>query len=172
MAPDGLAVTSWASLARTPSLAEPFTHILAMDPSPVEAGVDLLAGAPGLGFAELAWGQAEAQFALAYWRHELGVRAELAGLWRALSAQGGLDGADLERALCGEGAHPRGGALCGRMLRVLAEVGLVEVDAEAREVLVVSTERTSLEGSAAFRAYAERLAAAERHLGGAVARAA
>ena len=58
------------------------------------------------------------------------------------------------------------------MLRVLAETGLVEVDAQAREVLVVSTERTSLETSSAFRAYAARLAAAEGHLGAAPARAA
>ncbi len=50
------------------------------------------------------------------------------------------------------------------MLRVLAEAGLVEVDADTREVLVVSG-ATSLEGSAAFRAYARRgCGAVEQHL--------
>ena len=63
-------------------------------------------------------------------------------------------------------------ALAGRMLRVLAEAGLVEVDVRAREVLVVSTERTSLDRSPAFRAYATRLDAALRHLDPAVASAA
>ena len=112
MAPGGLAVASWEALARRPELAEPFAHLLAMDPPPVPEGVDLLAGAPGRGFAELAWGPAETEFTLAYWRHSLGVRAETAVLWRELSARGGLDGPELDRALAGRGqppAHRRAG---------------------------------------------------------------
>ena len=86
--------------------------------------------------------------------------------------RGGLDGPELDAALRGPGTHPRGGALAGRMLRVLAEVGLVEVDAQAREVLVISSRRMSLDSSPAFRAYAARLAAAEAHLAPAPARVA
>ncbi len=172
MAPGGLAVCSWDALGRAPQLADPYTHLLAMDPPPVTEGLELLAGAPGTGFAELAWGPGEADFALGYWRHELDLRTPLAQLWPALSQHGGLDGAELEAALRGPGAHPRGGHLAGRMLRVLAEAGLVEVDAAARQVLVVSSQRTSLESSPAFRAYRERLAAAERYLGAGIAQAA
>ena len=56
------------------------------------------------------------------------------------------------------------------MLRVLAEAGLAEIDADAREVLVISSRRVSLDASPAFRAYAQRLAAAEAHLAPAPAR--
>ncbi len=172
MAPAGLCVTSWESLAADPEHARPFDHLLAMDPPPVGAGAELLAGAPGTGFAELAWGAGETEFTLAYWRHSLDLRPALASLWPALSARGGLDGPELDAALRGPGAHPRCGRMAGRMLRVLAEAGLIELDAGAREVLVVSTRRTSLDSSPAFRAYAQRLAAIEGYLAPAARRAA
>lgn len=164
MAPAGLAVAAWDALARAPALAEPYAHLLVVDPPPVAAGLDLLAAAPGAGFAHLAWGAAETEFALAAWRHELDVRPPLAVLWRALAAEGGLTGPALESALRGGGAHPRSPALAGRMLRVLAEAGLAEVDLDARAVAVASTERTALDRSPAFRAYSQRLAAVEAHL--------
>ncbi|MGI8750041.1 MAG: DHHA1 domain-containing protein, partial [Thermoleophilaceae bacterium] len=165
MAPRGLAVTTWSALGANPGLAEPFTHLLAVDPPPVQAGVERLRAAPGEGTAHLAWGPAETAFALGYWRLQLGVRAELTALWRSLAKQGGLDGPELDAALGGPGSHPREGALAGRLLRVLAEIGLLEVDVGSREVLVASRKRTSLEHSLAYRAYAGRLAAAERYLG-------
>ena len=98
MAPAGLAVVSWESLARRPELARPFAHLLAMDPPPVPAGVDLLAGAPGEGFAELAWGPAETEFTLGYWRHQLDLRGPLAALWPEV-AQERPRGAELETRL-------------------------------------------------------------------------
>jgi single-stranded-DNA-specific exonuclease len=165
LAPGGtLAVASWITLGAEPTLAADFTHLLAVDPPPVAQGRDLLASAPGEGCAHLAWGPAETEFTRGYWRFQLEIRPELALLWRALSAQGGLDGADLERALRGAGPHPREGALAGRLLRVLTEIGLIDVDVEAREAVVLSTERRSLEDSPAFRCYQERLRAMEREL--------
>ncbi len=55
--------------------------------------------------------------------------------------------------------------MSGRLLRVLAETGLIEFDVDARHALVVSTAKTSLESSASFRAYAARLDAVQRYLG-------
>ncbi len=163
VAADSLAVASWAALARRPELAEPYIHLVVVDPPPVAEGLAVLTR--GAGFAHLAWGAPEAEFALGCSHLELDLRGQLAVLWRAFGQRGGLAGVDLEGVLRGPGAHPRAGALAGRLLRVLAEVALIEVDVEAREVVVTSTEQTSLEHSPAFRAYAARLAAAERHLG-------
>ncbi len=164
MARRELALASWSAIGRTPDLAEPFHHVVAVDPPPVATGLELLASAPGAGHVHLAWGQAERDFTLAYWRFNFNIRSELTLLWRDLSERGGLDGPALEAALRGPGAHPREGAFAGRLLRVLAELGLIDVDAEAREVLMISKERTALERSAAFRAYATRLHGVERHL--------
>jgi len=167
MAPDGLAVISWAALGRQPSLAQPFDHLVAVDPPPVAEGVQLLGAAPGGGAAHLAWGPAERDFALAHGRAQLSVRDDLATLWRVLSAQDGLDGTELHEALQGSGAYPREVALAARLLLILREIDLIELDMEAREVVVVSTERKSLESSATFRACGVRLAALERYLGSA-----
>jgi len=171
-APDGLPVTSWADLAAAPEHAASYQHLLAVDPPPAADGLDLLARAPGRGSVHLAWGQAETDFTVAYWRHQLDIRPELAALWRALNANGGLDGAELESALRGDGTHPRDGTLTGRLLRVLSETGLIDVDIDSREALVISTERTSLEGSTAFCAYRRRLGEVESYLGGAASVAA
>ena len=71
--------------------------------------IDAAGRRPGHGFADLAWGPAETEFTLAYWRHRWTSAARLAVLWRALSAHGGLDGPELDAALRGPGTHPRGG---------------------------------------------------------------
>ena len=53
MAPDGLAVASWDALGHAPRLAEPYTHVLVMDPPPMAEAVDALGRRrlrpPGLG---------------------------------------------------------------------------------------------------------------------------
>jgi len=165
MGPSRLAVASWSGLGRQPHLAEPFRHLLAVDPSPAAEGPELLSTAPGEGLGHLAWGPAEVEFTLAYWRYQLELRTELASLWRSLTEQGALAGAQLEAVLRGAGTHPRGGCLGGRLLRVLAETGLIEVDVDRRHALVVSTAKVSLEASASFRAYTARLEAVTRHLG-------
>ena len=69
----------------------------------------------------------------------------------------------------GEGAYPRSGALCGRLLRVLGELGLAEVD--GRALRATPGARTDLDRSAAHRAYSSRLAEAERYLGGSARKA-
>ena len=50
------------------------------------------------------------------------------------------------------------------LLRVLAELGLVSLDRDRRSIRVPAAERTALERSAAFRAYAARLEDGQRYL--------
>jgi hypothetical protein len=162
-----LAAVSWEALMGQPSLASPYEHVLALDPPPVPEAVSLAAGAPGVEMLHLAWGQPECDFTLAHWRAQLDLRPLLTQLWRAL-ADGSLEGNDLERALRGSGAYPRGGRACGRMLRVLCELGLTEYTAGggAAEPACrrLGDARTDLGLSAANRAYGARLQAVERYL--------
>ncbi len=164
--PDGVHVCAWASVAA----ARYDGHLLAVDPPPVAAGLDVVRAVPGEGLALLAWGEPEREFALAHWRSQLDLRPPLTEVWRTIARAGTLEGAELERALRGEGAYPRSGALCGRLLRVLGELGLAEV--EGRVLRATPGPRTDIDRSAAHRAYAARLAEAQRHLDGLGAEAA
>ena len=123
-APAGLGVVKWGALAANPQLATPFEHVLALDPPPSRAFLPAL---PGKGFVELAWGEPESEFALGLWRAELDLRPVLADAWRALSALEEPSPAQLEAALRGNGTYARSAECCGRILRVLGELGLVEV---------------------------------------------
>ena len=141
--------------------------MLALDPPPVPEGVTLAASAPGVAMVHLAWGEPERAFALSHWRAQLDLRPALTELWRSLSC-GSLEGTSLETALRGNGGYARRGRVCGRMLRVLCELGLAEYvppgrDRDARCVRLEGA-RTDLTRSAASRAYAARLEAAERYL--------
>ncbi|MGI9082480.1 MAG: single-stranded-DNA-specific exonuclease RecJ [Thermoleophilaceae bacterium] len=168
VSPGGLAAMAWEALAAQPALAEPYTHLLALDPPPVEAGVELAARASGTGMLHLAWGKPERAFTLSHWRAQLDLRPALAELWRALDG-GRLEGESLDRVLRGAGSYPRRGAVGGRLLRVLHELGLLEYRApepgSPASCRARSGARTDLDRSQANRAYAARLAAVERHLG-------
>jgi single-stranded-DNA-specific exonuclease len=183
MAPDGLRVVSWEALGADPGLGSDFAHVVALDPPPVaEAGgvLELAAATGRPGIAQLAWGEPERAFALACWRERLDLRPALVELWRTLDAAGELTGAALESALRGTGAHPRNGAHCGRLVRVLCELGLAEwkvdigryspdrrsgrVPPAVASLVAGRGERTDLARSPAYRAYTARLALAERQL--------
>src|SRR5439155_21865625 len=151
-----LALASWDALATRPDLAEPFDHLVALDPPPAPAGEGLV--------GYLAWGPAEVEYALAAARAGLELREPLAELYRALRDARTLAGDELERALRGDGAHPRSPALCGRLVRVLVELGHGAY--EGRGCRFVETNPVGIESSAAYRAYRERLAGAERYLAG------
>ena len=114
--------------------------------------------------AHLAWAEPERAFTLACWRERLHLRPALIELWRALDAVGALEGDELVTALRGTGAYPRQGTHCGRLVRVLCELDLASWEPEAVRLARVAGQRTELERSVAHRAYAARLAAAERHL--------
>jgi single-stranded-DNA-specific exonuclease len=168
MAPEPLAVVSWEALGRDPGLGASYSHLLVLDPPPVAEGLAALAAGRAAGaVTHLAWGEPEAAFSLACWRERLDLRPALVQLWRALTAAGALQGEDLEAGLRGAGQHPRCGSHYGRLVRVLCELDLAVWEPAADDgprLVRGRAERTDLERSAAHRAYAARLAAAERYL--------
>jgi len=128
----GFALCSWAALDRDPRLADPYVHVVALDPPP--------AALPALpGTVHLAWGEPEETFAF-------DVRPACAAVFRALAA-----GHPLAAVAA---SSPR---RTGLALRVLSEVGLVQVDRARGAARILSQERTSLERSPTFRAAQARL---------------
>jgi single-stranded-DNA-specific exonuclease len=160
-----LGLVGWEELWRSPSLAAEWPQVVALDPPLVEGGDAALAALPsaGAGFAYLNWGMPEAQFALACMRAGLELRPALADAYRALrGAPGGATA--LASALRGQGRRPRSPEVCGRMLRVLIELHLLDYVAEAEggpSWTLSEGERRSLDSSRAYRAYRGRLRAAE-----------
>ena len=101
----------------------------------------------------LAWGDAEAEYALRAHEAAYDLRPTAASVYRALR-----DGA-LPDAV----AAAPSPAAAGRALRVLDELGLVRVDGAS--VTLAPARRTELDASAAFRAYTTRLAEGRARLG-------
>jgi single-stranded-DNA-specific exonuclease len=159
LAKDGLPVASWAAIAAHPELQWGFEHLVALDPPPGGVTDPLLRAGSR---AHLAWGPAEAEFALLVWRAELELRPALTETYRALRGNPPPDG--LESALRGAGRYPRTAEACARVLRVLAELALIEFDADSRSCRVLESTRTELASSPLYRACGERLAAIERAL--------
>ena len=115
--------------------------------------------------AHLAWGPAEAEFALTAWRAELDLRPQLAEIYRALrELPPEASGPDLETALRGAGRYPRNARACARLARVLTELSLIELDPAARTCRVLDAVRSDLERSPTYRASRDELAAIERAL--------
>ncbi len=159
---DGLAVASWSALALDRGIADGFRHLVALDPPPGGMPDPLLRLAAS---GHAGWGPEEAAFALAIWRAELELRPALTETFRALRAlAAGAPAAELEAALRGEGAYPRSPVCCGRVLRVLGELGLVETAPDEPRCTVVEGVRSDLELSPAYRAYRARFARIERAL--------
>jgi single-stranded-DNA-specific exonuclease len=153
-------VASWDALLATPALAGGHAHLVAFDPPPVP-----VTDVPGACVLHLAWGPAELEFALAVWRSELELRPALVDVFRALRAAGSLAGDELRQALVGAGRYARSPEVCGRLLRVLGELDLVEyVDAAAGGPRCRARDgrRTELERSIAYRGYRGRLERARR----------
>src|SRR6185295_5510592 len=103
----GFALCSWAALERDPGVAAGYAHVVALDP-PATAAATALAAAHGATL-HLAWGEAEARFALAVLERTCELRAPAAALYRALRG-----GGDLGAALAATGPP----AVAGRALRV------------------------------------------------------
>jgi single-stranded-DNA-specific exonuclease len=156
---EGVALADEAALADDPELAGRFEHVVLVDP-PAFADVERLAlrATEDGGYAHLAWGDAEHRFALAVLDEQLARRPVLIGLFRDLREVGEASGEVLLGALRGSGPHPRAPEAAARCFRVLAELGLVQgsPDGGGGVVGVVSSEKTELERSVAYRAYGAR----------------
>jgi single-stranded-DNA-specific exonuclease len=155
-------VVSWAALAADPCLASGFDHLVALDPPPGGVADPLLGAAPR---AHLAWGPVEADFAMNVYRATLDIRPQLRDVFRALrELPEGASAEELQAALCGAGRYPRDARACARLLTVLTELSLIELDLDPPGCHVIDGVRSDLELSAAFRATREELAAAEKAL--------
>ena len=164
----GFDLCSHEALARDPSLAAlhgSAAHVVMLDPP---AGPLRTHGR----MTHLAWGEPELRFAEQIHEREYALRASLTATYRALRAAGEAAGEELEMLLRGDAKAPRPAALAGRVLRVLAELQLVSLDPEGRALTVPPAERTTLEGSAAFRAYQQRYEDGQRFLSEVTAQAA
>jgi single-stranded-DNA-specific exonuclease len=154
----GLALTDYAALAREPELAEPFEHVVMIDPPCERADEDRCREARSgaePGFLHRLWTDAEQSFAVSASDEQHASRAVVGGVFRRLREANEVGGPELRQALAGSGAHPLCPEAAARCLRVLTELGLVagQPSSGAGSVGVVSSEGTDLERSAAFRAY-------------------
>ncbi|MGN6665332.1 MAG: single-stranded-DNA-specific exonuclease RecJ [Solirubrobacterales bacterium] len=167
-AASGLALTDYGALGREPELAAAFEHVVLVDPPWSEADEQrtALRCGEGGGYLHVLWTDAEREFSGRVLAEQWPGREPIAAAFKALRELGEASGEDLRKALAGAGRHPLCPEACARRFRVLGELGLVQggPDAGAGVVRVVSSERTDLRRSAAFRAYSERLSEAQRYL--------
>jgi single-stranded-DNA-specific exonuclease len=139
-------------------------HLVLVDPPASEGDVAWAAARAAGRWLHLTWGEPETELALAVAEEEWELRPAAAAIWTAL--RDGVHrpwGPELERALLGDGPAIRHPRVAARALRVLAEVGLVEVDA-AGVSAAADPARRDLAGSALYRACRERLTDARAHL--------
>ena len=158
----GFALISYHGLGREVSLAEGFTHLVALDPPASPQAATLLDA--GRGYTHLAWGEPELRFAQQMHELEYGLRASLAALYRALRLRGRVAGEELERLLRGDGPHGRPPHLAARLIRVLAELELVSLDPDLPALAIAGDAPTALERSPAYRVYAQRYEDGRRFL--------
>jgi hypothetical protein len=164
LAADGMPVASWRAVAAEPQIVSRFDHLVALDPPPGGRSDPLLGGGPR---AHLAWGPAEAAFALLVWRAELEVRPALVETYRTLRDLPDAPSPEaVEAVLRGPGRYPRAPETCATLLLVLADLALVDFDVGSRSFRVLDAPRTELARSATYRACQSRLAAIERALAG------
>ena len=155
-------VSSWGALAGQPSLLDGFGHLVALDPPPGGIADPQLRTVPR---AHLAWGPAEAEFALTAARVELDLRPQLADVYRALrELPPDASPTDLETALRGSGRYPRTARACARLAAILTELSLIELDTAARTCRVLDAVQSDLELSPTYRASRDQLSAFERAL--------
>jgi single-stranded-DNA-specific exonuclease len=161
---DHVAIACWDELEAERTLAEPYDHVVALDPPVWPGGEALLANASGSGFAHLAWGEAEVEFALSVARRSLDMRGELVALYKELRAAGPLPaGEQLAGVLQGPGAHPRTPEHAARLVTVLSEVGLVAIE-PGPSLRMLEAHRTALERSPTYMKALERYAMARAYL--------
>jgi hypothetical protein len=164
-----LALTDYGALGRQPELAAGFEHVVLVDPPRGEldlARVSLPALASGAGFLHALWTDAERDFATQVLAEQWATREGVAATYRALRQTGDARGCRLREALTGGGQYPLCPEASARRFRVLRELGLLQGAPEGGEgvVRVVSSVRTDLQRSAAFRAYSDRFSEDQQFL--------
>lgn len=167
MAAEGVRLTDYPELERSPKLAAGFAHVVLVDP-PASAELERLVSRSSQegGYLHRVWGEAEWRLSLSVLEVQLAQRPTLIATFRDLRETGDASGEELRQALLGGGPHPRSAETAARCFLVLSELGLLRgVPAGGDgEVGVVSSDGTDLERSAAFRAYSARHEEARQYL--------
>ena len=162
---DAPVLAEYGAVGADPRLLRRFKHVFALDPPSRSDARDAVRCSAGEGpaFLHLGYGAAEIEFAGRVLDHELALRPHLEAIYRALASLGGTGATVPRQALEGDGRHPRGAAVAGRCMRVLAELSLASFDRSSGTLRCTITNggRADLERSPAFRACAQ--AAAEGH---------
>jgi single-stranded-DNA-specific exonuclease len=158
----GYSLISYHALEQMPVVSRGQAHLVALDPPGCGAHAALLER--GDGFTHLAWGEPELRFAQQMHELEYGLRTSLVALYRALRVRERVAGEELEHLLRGDGLHGRPARLAARMIRVLAELGLVSLDSELLTLAVASVQPTALDRSPSYRVYAKRYEDGRRFL--------
>jgi single-stranded-DNA-specific exonuclease len=158
----GFHLTSYHALERVPELLVPYAHVVALDPPASAQSSALLE--TGSGYTHLAWGTAELRFAQQMHELEYGLRTWLAALYRTVRTRMRVSGEELEHLLRGDGMQARPARVGGRLIRVLAELGLVSLDRDLPALALAGTAQTALERSVAYQAYTRRLEDGRRYL--------
>lgn len=165
----GLALVDYGALEREPGLAAEFEHVVLVDPprggGDLERAGQAWSGAAS-GFLHALWTDAEREFAAQALAEQWATREGVAATYRALRQTGDAHGCRLRQALSGGGAYPLGPEAAARRFRVLRDLGLLQGAPEGGGgvVRVVSSVRTDLQRSAAFRAYSDRLSEDQQFL--------
>ena len=109
----------------------------------------------GDGYLHLVWSEGD-QLAELCWAAEWDLRPALAEIYRGLAARE-LLGEAVRQVLAGPGRFGRSPEAAARCARVLSELGIAKGGGkgDARWLRVVSSERTSLDRSGAWRAYSD-----------------
>jgi hypothetical protein len=146
-------LTDWSSLSAAPDAACSFEHLVLVDPAPSAALEAIACGGSGAGFLHSAWA-AGSDIAELCWGSEWDLRGALAEIYRGLAARE-LSGEELRAVLRGPGRYGRSPEAAARCVRILDELGIASGggSGDARWLRVVSSERTALDRSGAWRAY-------------------
>jgi single-stranded-DNA-specific exonuclease len=166
-------LADYQTVAENHDILAGFTHVFGLDPPTSDRLRFLLSASGGAGegpwFLHLGWGDAELEFAQKAHEHEYSLRTALTSVYRDLATRtDGLSGPALEAALMGAGRHPRSPALVGRCLRVLVELGLVELDRSSATVrcTIIGQGKANLDDSQAFQRYRKTYEEGLRFLSG------
>lgn len=150
----GFSLASYHALECEPALSDGFEHVVALDPPACQLHDQLIRG--GAGFTHLAWGEAELRFAQQMHELEYALRGSLVALYRGLRLCRQAAGMELERLLRGGASPGRPARLAGRLVRVLSELELVNLDRDLPALAFTGGAPTALERSPAYRVYAHR----------------
>lgn len=117
-----------------------FEHVVLLDPPFLRMQAEALRDSGGRdlrrGFVHLVWGPAEVDFAEKVAAQELGLRAPVTAISKGLLEAGrergieDLSPDEIRVALQGGGQHPRPPRLVGRCLKVLAELGFLDLECD------------------------------------------